>query len=222
MDKKFAFLAAILAIGAIQVAPFPSIAPFYAESNSIGSVRNGSLTHEFWISQAYTDSQNFQRTKIQSDTGGGYATIQTERQTSGSNAVASGLCLGTNNNTANRWCISAAIGGGVVAGSMYMGATPNLIWGNATPTIGSGFGTSPSVVTGGKVYSFQVNVGTGGAATTGVVTFNTTFQNAPSCTASPSATNGVTRTTSTTTQVTLNSTTAWTASDILSVHCTGF
>jgi hypothetical protein len=91
---------------------------------------------------------------------------------------------------------------------------------DALPTIGSGFGTSPSVTAGSTPFAGSVNVGTGGAATTGVITFNgTAFPSAPFCTYSTTTTNAVTRGTPTTTQLTLNSTTAWTASDIVTWHC---
>jgi hypothetical protein len=45
------------------------------------------------------------------------------------------------------------------------------VWASGTaPTISSGFGTSPSVVTANGTAAFTVNVGTGGVATSGVLT----------------------------------------------------
>lgn len=91
---------------------------------------------------------------------------------------------------------------------------------DALPTIGSGFGTSPSVTAGSTAFAGSVNVGTGGAATSGVITFGgTAFPSAPFCTYSTQTTNAVTRGVPTTTQLTLSSTTAWSASDIVSWIC---
>lgn len=91
---------------------------------------------------------------------------------------------------------------------------------DALPTVGSGFGTTPSITAGSTPLAGSVNVGTGGAATSGVVTFNgTAFPSAPFCTYSTTTTNAVTRGTPTTTQLTLASTTAWTASDVVTWHC---
>jgi len=42
-------------------------------------------------------------------------------------------------------------------------------WFDAYPTITSGFGTSPSITNGNGTFSFIVNVGTGGTATSGVI-----------------------------------------------------
>lgn len=105
----------------------------------------------------------------------------------------------------------------ITKGDKSIGSTIKV---DALPTVGSGFGTSPSVTAGSTPFAGSVNVGTGGAATTGVITFGgTAFPSAPFCTYSTTTTNGVTRGTPTTTQLTLNSTTAWTASDIVSWHC---
>lgn len=91
---------------------------------------------------------------------------------------------------------------------------------DALPTVGSGFGTSPSVTAGSTPLAGSVNVGTGGTATTGVITWGgTAFPSTPFCTYSNTTTNLVTRGTPTTTQLTLNTTTAWTASDIVSWIC---
>lgn len=90
---------------------------------------------------------------------------------------------------------------------------------DALPTF-TGFGTSPTVTAGSTAYAGSINVGTGGTATTGVITFNgTAFPSAPFCTYSTQTSNVVTRGTPTTTQVTLNTTTAWTASDVVTWHC---
>lgn len=44
-----------------------------------------------------------------------------------------------------------------------------LLCSSSAPTISSGFGTSPSIVSSNGTCSFQVNVGTGGTATSGVI-----------------------------------------------------
>lgn len=92
---------------------------------------------------------------------------------------------------------------------------------DALPTVGSGFGTSPSITAGSTALAGSVNVGTGGAATSGVITFGgTAFPAAPFCVLTPSLTNVPTRpTTVSTTQLTLTTSTAWTASDVVSWIC---
>lgn len=87
----------------------------------------------------------------------------------------------------------------------------------ATPTISSGFGTTPSIA--GTSSAFKVTVGSGGD-TTGVVLFNVTWATAPTCVANNQSTAQLVRATPTTTQVTLAGT--LTASDVLSVLCVGY
>lgn len=100
------------------------------------------------------------------------------------------------------------------------------------PTISSGFGTSPSVPNNNGTAAFTVNVGTGGAASAGVITMpaaNTGWN----CTvfdltaqAANAADRETRQTASTTTTVTVQNQTlstgaalAWTASDILRLSC---
>jgi hypothetical protein len=91
---------------------------------------------------------------------------------------------------------------------------------DALPTVGSGFGAAPAVTAGSTPLAGSVNVGTGGAATSGVITFGgTAFPAAPFCTYSTQTTNATTRGVPTTTQLTLNSTTAWLANDVVSWIC---
>lgn len=92
-------------------------------------------------------------------------------------------------------------------------------------SIASGFGTTPSIVNqgaGSGPTSIEVNVGTGGVATSGVLTMPA----APvgwSCSAVDMNTNIVTRETAfTTTSVTLTAASAWTASDKLLMTCWPF
>lgn len=91
---------------------------------------------------------------------------------------------------------------------------------DALPTVASGFGTSPSITAGSTPFAGSINVGTGGVAVAGTLNFNgTAFPSAPFCTVSTATTNAVTRASPSTTQLALNSTTAWTASDIVSWVC---
>lgn len=106
---------------------------------------------------------------------------------------------------------------------------------NATPTISSGFGTSPSV-TAGKVGSFRINVGTGGSATGGVIAMNFTAPTGWNCyvndiTAAAANVAAFTdrQLSSTTTTVTVQHATlvsgaalAYTASDIIALVCAPF
>ncbi len=86
-----------------------------------------------------------------------------------------------------------------------------------TPTISSGFGTTPSIA--GNSTRFRVTVG-GGGDTTGVVLFNVTWATAPVCIANDDTTSELIRATPTTTQVTLAGT--LNASDKISVSCGGY
>lgn len=98
----------------------------------------------------------------------------------------------------------------------------------AAPTISSGFGTSPSIVS-GNAASFRVNVGTGGSASTGVIGLPTASVNWH-CTVQDITSEDTMDTRfvdGTTTSasfknysMTTGLVTAWTASDVLSIGCT--
>ncbi len=117
------------------------------------------------------------------------------------------------------------------AAALQLGAKSVAI--NTTPTISSGFGSSPSVSAGTNTAAFRINVGTGGVATTGVIALPaaTTGWN---CTCSDitttTATVDVCKQTGagTTTTVPIGNFTsggiagAWVASDILLVNCLGY
>lgn len=91
---------------------------------------------------------------------------------------------------------------------------------DALPTVASGFGTSPAITAGSTALAGSVNVGTGGVATSGVINFNgAAFPSAPFCTATPTTSNIVQRVASSTTQLTLTVTSAWTASDVIFFQC---
>lgn len=88
------------------------------------------------------------------------------------------------------------------------------------PTIASGFGTSPSIA--GFDESGRVTVGSGGSATTGVISFGSAYGTAPSCVANDETTLLLVQATATTTQLTLTSATAWTAADKITWRCGGY
>lgn len=96
----------------------------------------------------------------------------------------------------------------------------------ATPSISSGFGTSPSVNSGANSAAFRLNVGTGGTANTGVIAFDKAADNGWACTCTNGSNASICRSepTSTTTATLKNynaslTLTAWTASDVLQVQC---
>ena len=103
----------------------------------------------------------------------------------------------------------------------YVAALGSRLKFDALPTVSSGFGTTPGITAGSTPLAGSVNVGTGGVATSGVINFNgAAFPSAPFCTVTPSLTNVPTRpTTVSATQLTLTTSTAWTASDIIFYQC---
>lgn len=98
------------------------------------------------------------------------------------------------------------------------------------PTIASGFGSSASVVT-GTTDAFTVNVGTGGTASSGVITMPASV-NGWTCAAinsiNPSTSNTIAVPTSATSITlqnygrTAGTLAAWTASDVITVSCNGY
>lgn len=108
-----------------------------------------------------------------------------------------------------------------LTGSLNLGTT--MAFSSTAPTISSGFGTSPSIVSGGTATSFRVNVGTGGTATSGVVGMPAA-SNGWNCFVTDQTTANVNtrQSASTTTSVTFGTTAAWTASDILIATCAAF
>lgn len=90
--------------------------------------------------------------------------------TDGSNNMLFGLSNATYMSINNASGLVTSVAGGfglVSAAAFFTIATKAII--NTAPTISSGFGTSPSIVSSNGSLSFQVNVGTGGVATSGVV-----------------------------------------------------
>lgn len=121
-----------------------------------------------------------------------------------------------------------AIGGLIVPGTLFITGTSNgfgvgnVSLFNNTPTISSGFGTSPAMAGTNGTFNFRVNVGTGGVATSGVMGM-ATAGTGWNCQVIDMTTNIVTReTASTTNTVTVTAASAWTASDILSFICAAY
>lgn len=108
----------------------------------------------------------------------------------------------------------------------------NTVISTTAPTIGSGFGTSPTIVASNGTAAFQVNVGTGGTASSGVITMPAAV-NGWSCSAADVTTQSSSvfltkQTASTTTSVTITNyntagaATAWVASDKINMMCMAF
>lgn len=113
-------------------------------------------------------------------------------------------------------------------------ATGKLVYSDTAPTIASGFGTSPSITASNGTSAILINVGTGGSATSGVLTMPAASTgwvctvNDITAAAAHVAYN-TRQTASTTTSVTVeNQTTstgaavAWAASDILRLSCSAY
>jgi hypothetical protein len=131
------------------------------------------------------------------------------------------------------------IGSGKVAVDTPAGATSN--WTNienairvstVAPTVSSGFGTTPSVVSGTTSAAFTVNVGTGAVASSGVIAFATAAPTGWACNAvdqtNPATANTVATPLSATTVTLTNYSrttgiaAAWAASDVVVVSCNGY
>jgi len=188
-----------------------STPPFIAEAVNIGAIRSGALTHEFRVYEAYTDATNFSRINL--TTNATWNVLQSETQVAGVNSTSQGMCISSNNNVTNRWCVGA----NPTTSGLYQGTTPSLVYAITVPTVSSGFGTGPTIA--GKASSFRVTVGTGGAST-GIVAFGVTFTNAPVCSANNETTAQLVRAVPTTTQVTVAGTMA--AADVVGVMCLGY
>ena len=91
----------------------------------------------------------------------------------------------------------------------------------AAPTIASGFGTTPSITAGSTDTAGQVDVGTGGAASSGVIDFATTWASAPFVVAMNQTNAVVLKAVATTTQLTITGAAAFTAGDKINWICIG-
>jgi hypothetical protein len=126
-------------------------------------------------------------------------------------------------------CNGLNISGNITATSL---TATNLLESSTAPTISSGFGTSPSITFNNGTAAFRINVGTGGAATSGVIGLPAAA-NGWNCYAADITTNSASvfltkQTASTTSTATIGNfntsavATAWTASNILAVSCFAF
>jgi hypothetical protein len=138
----------------------------------------------------------------------------------------------------NRWAVVGTNGnfsGTTSVNTLTNVASGRPLYSGSAPTISSGFGTSPSIANNNGSGAFQVNVGTGGTATNGVISTPVTATTGWIC-----AVNNLTaalghradntiQTASTTTTITIENQTkssgaavAWTASDIVNLLCLAF
>lgn len=154
------------------------------------------------------------------------------------NVIGVALSICNTANTTQAGCsdklwLDKASGNVHVAQALENGASG--IIGSATlPTIASGFGTSPVAPAGGTsngTWAFQVTIGTGGTATSGVLTMPAALHGW-NCSATDETTTSATafvtkQTADTTTSVTLGNfntsgaAAAWNASDVLQISCVG-
>jgi hypothetical protein len=93
----------------------------------------------------------------------------------------------------------------------------HLLGGTSTPTIASGFGTSPSIA--GKDSAFRVTIGTS-PGSTGVVTFGTAFATAPCVVVNNESSGNYLRATSNTTACVISG--LFAASDVLTAIVVGY
>jgi hypothetical protein len=154
--------------------------------------------------------------------------------TSSSNLITPGsdgsVSLGVGGARFNNGNFAGTVTGGTFVATTYK--TTNLLCSATAPTISSGFGSTPSISANNGTCSFRVNVGTGGAASTGVIglTGATTGWNCWCNDLTTLSTGNTTckQTASTTTTATIEEVsdvavvTAWASGDILSVTCFGF
>lgn len=137
--------------------------------------------------------------------------------------------LGVNKN----FCTSAMGNAGVKGMMCSEFSLSSVLMSRANPTVSSGFGAAPSIVNPNGSGFFQVNVGTGGVASSGVIATNFTAAHNWNCTVANLTAHAGNRaddtvqTASTTTTITVQNQTkstgaaaAWTASDILQLSCT--
>ena len=133
---------------------------------------------------------------------------------------------------------AVTIGGGsnnIVLGSPVLQNSTKLSFSPTSPTISSGFGTSPSIASNNGTLAFTVNVGTGGTASSGVIGMPTATTgwicsvNNLTGVAANRADQATRQTATSTTSVTVQNQTlstgaalAWTASDVLQLSCTGY
>jgi hypothetical protein len=132
--------------------------------------------------------------------------------------------------TANPAIATLTLSGTVTHANLKNGTSGHVWFFTTAPTISSGFGTSPSVVANNGTLAFTINVGTGGTASSGVITLpgaSTGWVCFFSDQTTPGA-NLTKQTANTTTSVsvtnynTSGTATAWSANDVLIAHCDAF
>jgi hypothetical protein len=138
----------------------------------------------------------------------------------------------------NRWAVVGTNGnfnGTTSVQTLSNVAIGRPLYSGSAPTISSGFGTSPSIANNNGSGAFQVNVGTGGVATSGVISTPITATTGWICAvnnltaALGNRADNTVQTASSTTTITIQNQTkstgaavAWTASDIVNLLCLAF
>ena len=188
------------------------------------ALRNGTNAQTFNICNTCTDASNYERARLR--WAGNEFQIWTDAAGTGS---ARGMALiATGSSGITMYSGGSATGNKVLTldgNGIKFGSV--LFAGYSTPTVSSGFGTSPSV-SGPNTAGFIVTVGSGGVATTGVLTMPAA-SNGWACSIADLTTPAsyvTSQTASTTTSVsvanysrTTGLATAWTAGDVLSFQC---
>lgn len=111
--------------------------------------------------------------------------------------------------------------------SIIFRTTGKLLLSSTAPTIVSGFGNTPSIASSNGAATFQVNVGTGGSASQGVIGMPTA-SNGWNCVINGPAGTFTRQTAQATTNVTVDNYTsttvhaAWAASAVLNFVCAGY
>jgi hypothetical protein len=131
--------------------------------------------------------------------------------------ISSTPTLGWVNGGADSSSIDTGFGRGGTDGAIRLNPASST-----APTISSGFGTSPSVSAGSSNSLIEVNWGTGGAATSGVVAFHGTWTNAPKCVTTSESGTQAFQSNATTTQLTITASAAPAASSLTVTHCFSF
>jgi len=131
-------------------------------------------------------------------------------------------------NTASNQVVlgNSAVTSNVIYGGLTLNT--NLLFSATAPTIASGFGTTPTIVNSNGTAAFSVNVGTGGTASSGILTFPAATTNWNCAVVNPMAAAGTftQQSAHTSTSVTLTNYTiatdvavAWTASYVIELNC---
>jgi hypothetical protein len=101
-------------------------------------------------------------------------------------------------------------------------STPTVLQSATTPTINTGFGTSPSLSSSNGSTTFRITVGTGGVATTGTVNLGTASTGWNCFGADITTSIAMRQTGGSTTTAQFTAVSAWTAADVLNFACMAF